>query len=979
MIIAGVYTRPIYKKCEFAITSAERGIMATNTKKKQTAAAVINRTNKGNNKNTSTSSKKAPRTTQKGKGAQSNITKKTSKKSKNKSFWDKTQEEFVSLGYKVFVAYIVILAFRYLYAFTWLTDTVITNNMLLILICIAAPAGLWVYSTRFDRWNFHKPKRMWLYLVIISAIASIEQILFYYVHKYIIVRILQIPITENVTKSMVVTLARIVLFLIMLIGSALFIIPIKQYLLDDNVKEKINSFRISHHVDFRENKENLYDLHIIKDLETGKDSIIQENDRFVHSFINGQSGTGKTSSTIIPGVVEDLNTKVANREKREELLLKMLKQKKCYIKGPLAKVEEYDIKPKEKYRAEFEAIYKKYPDCGMTIMAPNDDMAKTIIKACEVRKVAVNEVNPVRKTEGKYVTRKGIHNFYIPLDLSEEEKAIRISEQATTFSEVIIAANESSGQGEQYFRDLNTSVTTNIAMVCMLAANIERRQTNIIEVQNCINKFAELAPLVKIIEDYYEIKIEADATKAVSAETALENLNKNASKGQKKGTGKDSPYYPTILDVKNDLLGPGADDMRKQARGLKNTINKILRDMRYRDLFSQSPENSLNFDEMLSRNQVTVVNTGLEVGPEPSTMLGLIFLLNFQTAIQRRPNDITRSNHFMWIDEASQYMHRAYENMFALYRQYRVATTLAMQSISQMDKNKSTAYLKNIILGCGIQIVFGRVSAEEMKLYQDIAGVVFEESVQKTRTRTSLISKNPNLTAAERITNEKKNNVEGSKIRMRDFQEVTVFKIKQGRVEPGFLGKCNFLDKKELKPREIVRVNFAKYVTNGEVKKEIFLSNPAKDFITEQREFINQNTEKTIIHQKDTISDAKATPITEAINITETEQVVKLRESFEKEQKELFVESYDPADIEEIKKKQEKNEEINTDSIRFAEEKSISQLKQEEISRTEHIAESAKEVKKLDEFEKSLFGNLFADDVEEEDYVQSLTDDLGEV
>lgn len=914
---------------------------------------MANTTKKTSQTNSKTSNqvKKVPNATKKSSSNKS--AKKTTIKLPNsfeelkETFLEKCTEKTIHYGYMVFVTYMIILALAYIRAIVWLHPRIITNNILLIMIFTLFPFALWAYSTKFDRWNFHKIKRGWLYASIISGIATLEQplILFSWNNPVFSVRtIMKWEVTENMTKNMIVTAARVTVLVPFIIITLIVAVPIKNWITSVELKEALDMWRITHSVDLRKNKSSKYDLNILRDLDTGKYISIHEQDRFVHMFINGQSGTGKTSSTIIPAIFNDLNTKIKNMEARQEVLLQMLKDNEAIITGPYANITEANVRPRPKYKKKYEELYDKYPDCGITVMAPNNAMNNTIIQGCEARGIHVNVIDPAKEYDSRYVTKKGIQNFYIPLGLPEEERTIRINDQAKTFSEVMVAANEVDGSGEQYFRDINTSVTTNIAIICMLAANIEGRQTDILEVQRCISDFGELKPLVDVIEDYFDIKVKQLTKDSNNSQnTAEEAYNNNTSRDNSVNNGKDNPYYITIKFVKNELLGSGKDEMFKQARGLRNLMDKFTLDPRYRKILSAPIEQSVNFDEVLKGNEITLVNTALEFGNQTSTGLGLIFLLNFQTAVLRRPEDL-RSNHFIWIDEASQYMHKVYDNMYALFRQYRVSTNLAMQSISQMEKNKSTAYLKNIILGAGTQIVFGRVSAEEQKLYQDLAGVVLEELEQKTQqSSASYFSSNASQSESIRRTSQYANKLEGSHIRNRDFQEVSVYKIKDGRVEQGFLAKCQFLDKKELEKRVVKRVNFAKFAPKNVKKGELRLTSEAKSVVDTQKKLFEEAKGKGTIVSSDETKYRRSTPIEQVKDI-----------NIPAEEAEKFYES-------------ETENKTISDIINNARKESGNTDMTAEPTETEKIAAAG----------EYMFGNLFEDTTEED--MSTYVDDLGEV
>ena len=142
-------------------------------------------------------------------------------------------------------------------------------------------------------------------------------------------------------------------------------------------------------------------------------------------------------------------------------------------------------------------------------------------------------------------------------------------------------------------------------------------------------------------------------------------------------------------------------------------------------------------------------------------------------------------------------MHPMYEDMVALYRQYGVSVTIAMQATSQMAKNQTTKYLKDVVMGVGTHIVFGRTSAEEMELYSALAGLKNVEVLQKQINKTSIAENSPQYSEGVRRSYEKKNLFEGSDIRQKDFQEITVFTVRSGRVLNAKAAKVTFVNESE--------------------------------------------------------------------------------------------------------------------------------------------------------------------------------------
>jgi len=792
------------------------------------------------------------------------------------------KEFLVNCGWFMFWAYVIILAIRYVYCFIWVEKVVITTSPVIIFICCGLPFALWVYSTKFDEYNFWKRKIFRFYACVFSTIGTLNQITMKYAYEYLATGALKRTVTKNMTENMILTSARIRMAIPVGIVTALLYIPVRRYISSEIVEDSIKNFKLKHIADLRENKEWKYDLHIVRDLNTGHVLDIKEDDRFVHVLINGQSGTGKTSSTILPAVCEDLNQKCTNMEKRHEELIRMIKEKKAYVDGPYAEVNEYNVKPKKKYVKEYEEIYKKYPDCGMTIMAPNNDVLTTIVKLCDARGIDVNVIDPTREYTEKVAHKKGVQNFYIPFGLEEDERTKLIISQAKAFSEVVQATNERYGKTETYFRDINMAVTTNVAIVCMLAANINGEQTNINEIHRCVTNFSEIEEKVKTIEDYYEISIKASG-KVKSHDQARENLERNKNTvGRSKG--EDNPYYATIMFVKDELLGAGKEQMFNQARGLRNLLNNLLLDPSYRKILSAEHDNAVDFDEMFAKNQITVVNTAMEIDQELSTALGLIFMLNLQNAGVRRPKDKLLSDHFFWVDEAPHYLHPCFEVFFVLLRQHRVSCGFAIQSLSQMEKSRDTAFLKKTIQGAGTHIVFGRLSSEEMKIYEEIGGVTMKDTTQTRTTSSSYFAENLQQTTQEATVQEEVSNVSASRTRIKDFQEVTLYRVDQGRVLGSVEGKVSFLKKNELKKVSVRRGNFAKYAPTGAIVREKKFTDEAEALIREQQELISCSAEATRINTYDEDSKERKTPVYETEDLIPSRPVItSLEEEVEKE------------------------------------------------------------------------------------------------
>lgn len=764
----------------------------------------------------------------------------------------KSKKGIVTSGYTFLIINIGILIARYLYCIAYLDRVIVSNNIMYLLISISIPFATWIYSTTDEQFNFYNQKLFFLGTGVINAFLTLYQPLYTVIWDYALPKIMLIPINEAMTQGMVVNLARAALILPIVLLIVVLVINLFNPYFQGESAQNLAAWKLKHAVDLRENKDTAYDFLPVKNLKTKKTILIKESDRFVHTLIDGATGVGKTSSVMLTAVYFDLMKKVENRERLEKELLNMVNEKKAYVKGPVTTFSPSNIVPKKKYLNEYRKLIKKYPDCGITVMAPNSGFPDDVVKLCRAFDVPVNVMDPEydedtgRLKEGFI----GMNPFYVPENLKEEERTIWISEKAAAFSDVMIALKDN-GSKDEYFVGINESVTTNIAIICMRGVPLlEHRQPNIDDIQLCINDFKRLEQYINAIENHYKINVKVNSVAGPSQKGAI---NANTLKERAMETsctyengGEDNPYYMTLLYVKEELLGAGAEKMRDQSRGLRNLINGFLMNPRIKKMLTTS--NYINFDGILHNGEVTVINTATAIGDSTSTALGLFILLNLKQAVMRRKKN-DRKNHFWYIDELPVYIHPKTESMFSLFRQFRVAMIVAIQTLDQMEKNANTKYLKGVITNsCGTQIIFGRVNPSEMKIYSELAGVEEVNVVQRTISKNSILSDNASISMSERVTPTRQNVMEGKKIRNRDFQEVTIFHIDEGRIMPAEHGKVSFLPKECFKKVARNRIDWNKYVTIVDIRKQIKKEDMEQPKETET--LMNQMVNDTIMTQK---------------------------------------------------------------------------------------------------------------------------------
>lgn len=717
----------------------------------------------------------------------------------------------------VFAVYMVFLIARYLYALLTIGYQIISNNPVYLLLAVVLPFVLWMLSTMCDKLSYAKIKRMGLWVCIINALLTLFQPFWVVIYQCAVIPVMKIRINDFMTKGMVLALARIVMLVPMVSAASLIIVPLRKVLSGEQFTEKLDTFRIDHVIDVRKNRRVAYDIPIMRDVKNfGRVMPMYEEDLFTHLLLLGASGTGKTSSCIIPMIICLLKRKVENREKREKELLELVRKGMAYIKGPITHPTEYDIVPLPQYEEQYKKIYAKFPDCGITCVSPNEAIGDKVVELCEECGIVVNMIDPTKAYTGSYVNHVGINPFYVPLDLPEEERSVVIINQAKVFSETLITVNEASEDngGEKYFRDLNTSVTSNVAIICMLYANINHRQTDLGEVQECIVDFKRLFPMVKEINYVFHFGLDI-VDPAMVAElkknkgggrvetSGLANAIRSGSGNVPGGGAIDGESWPedNVSDENvrtfkfackyvNDELFNKGDIMYDQSRGLRNLINDMISHPRVYKILN-ARDRYLDFDRTLSRCEVTVINTGIKINQASSTALGLFFLLNQKRSVLRRPID-DRQPHINIVDEATQYVHPWMEDAIGLYRQYRCSCTFAFQSLAQMEKTNKTRYIKGLLLTVGNIIVYGRVGVEEMRMFEMMGGAQKITQIQEQTSRTSILADTPSFTSGERYMESDESMVTASKLRIRAFQEVTWIGSIRGDVQFAKIAKLSF-------------------------------------------------------------------------------------------------------------------------------------------------------------------------------------------
>lgn len=686
------------------------------------------------------------------------------------------------------------------------------NALPMLFLLMMLSSGLFLWSTNYDRFNYWDRKKQDVMLGVLYLILFVMGILGKAYKMVILPVFFRIPISSYITKSMIVILSRIS-YLIVTLAPGIFLFS---YFLQKSEEETtlqvLKEFKIRKLIDLREDKEFLYDLKIVCYMKSGRKYVIKEKDRQRHMLLSGVTGTGKTSSALIPAVVQDLNQKAYNEDYIQRKLLERLLSHRDIHPIKDLKGQPFDVSAfypeTDAAKSYLDGVLKKAPSAGITVVAPNADFADAVYDLAGKRGFLVNRIDPIPVDPATGEKKPGFIGFnplYLSPTLSTRQRKLEIFRKSRMFADVLQALYDQSGKSDPYFTSLNRNLTTMLTILILITYEKIHPggQPRVTDIQEVINDFSCVRKYLLALAQIMGVDAGLKDPGFVTSEWLR---------------GKEFGEYQFIVSqIAYDLLGTGRTDMEKQARGLRVIINEFLTDPLIREVLCASE--TVDIDLCLSKGQITVVNYALELGLSLAIGFGLFFCLSFNQAVLRRPgNEGSRLPHFYYCDEMPVLLHRDMEQIFTLFRQYRVSFCCAFQTFSQFDRNEETKYLKKVMLSnAGHHIVYGHCSPEEMLLYEQLAGKEIRFDEQHTVSESALTSPDPHMSFSTRTTASLENVMDGYRMRNKDFQEVTVFGINHGDHIPPFDGKVSFLSEKEREGTRRCQIDWSMFV---EEKKE---------------------------------------------------------------------------------------------------------------------------------------------------------------
>lgn len=433
------------------------------------------------------------------------------------------------------------------------------------------------------------------------------------------------------------------------------------------------------------------EVYICTDDETGKKIVMPEESRYQSLFVCGGSGSGKTSLVYEPLIAKDIEKKSFYREVSKELAFAALKTRIATLNKP------YDndylnknfnlnmLTPSDGKESIFKGYFKKmildgsdssnivYRNLGLTLMSPDYEEIDHMIDVCKNFGFSYNLIDPNNSSS------IGLNPFVY-------DDASKIAVTISSSLKYMYLAQHDDTE-DSYREEISIQAIENLSMLLkeIYPKMNEGKLPNLEDLLKLLTNFDLIEKMCEIMAHDEDLK------RKYSIQIAYFRKN----------------FY------KNS---PAREDMEKYIYIAASQLDNLLRIPGVKAILCNR-NNNINFDRALENGDITFVCTRRgDIGGTANKAFGLFFLLSIQNAVLRRPGNINnRIPHFLYIDEFSDYICRATEPMFTMFRKYKVATTISVQSLSQLDGLGEKDKFRSIILSnCANKIFTGNAEYDEL-------------------------------------------------------------------------------------------------------------------------------------------------------------------------------------------------------------------------------------------------------------------------
>ena len=532
------------------------------------------------------------------------------------------------------------------------------------------------------------------------------------------------------------------------------------------------------------------------DTESGEDIVIPETKRLESFLVVGVSGSGKTTMIYEPLMARDLDRKYFFREISKEMGFTALKTGIATLNCPYDnnylnenftlsmlipnpdKIDLYNAYMKKMILSSSSGKYV-YRDFGLTYLSADYDSVERMLNVAKNYKIKVNLIDP------NNLNSPGMNPFVYadPIKTGIAISSVLKGLYATDRPDLQMAYRENTAiqiienlsilLKEMYPRLHNEDLPNLEDML-----NMMNDFSLVEEMCNQMKEIPELANKYKILIKYFENNFYSDGKDLTTTKQSI---------------------FTASAELDNLLRYPG----------VKNILCNRT--------------NNLEFDSALSNGEITFVCTRRgDLGANAHKAFGIFFLLLMQQSVLGRPgNENTRIPHFLYIDDFPEFLCKAIEPIFTVYRKYKVGNILSAQTLSQLNGNEKGNFKDEILANCINKAIFGNALPEDVKWWetelQDKREWSFNNSYETNSSKDNFgyDSKLGN------IEYKWKPNYSAGKIMSLKSKQI-LYKVKDSKGKSLVAkGKLDFLEAKYKEPKKLKEYNFEKFinsVTDSSVK-----------------------------------------------------------------------------------------------------------------------------------------------------------------
>ncbi len=422
------------------------------------------------------------------------------------------------------------------------------------------------------------------------------------------------------------------------------------------------------------------DIIVGYEIGTKKPIVIKESRRFLHEAVIGATGSGKTSTTILLRIAQDV-LKIATGARKMGILF---------------------LEPK----------------------GDGVDDVLTICKKLGVPDEKIKVIDPTKSWSVKYNPFSGARDV-----------------AAQSFQGTL---NALTGDQDEFFKGQQNEAASAYTLLAKIRFGPLTNVTHIQRMFTDPRYLADIVEYVRRMIDSArkDPNLNADAYRLAELDAFEQTVSyfENEVLDYKTYRVKDAiekVLYPPDHRYANQQVVENKKD--KFVTGAKKYLNEIALNSLLKSLFiTGDGDEAFDADEFLSNGGIVLVNTCLAELDELSLLFGQFFIRQFQSAVFRRAkedkqNNVERIPISFYVDEFPLYANEAFERFLTLGRSYNISVMIAMQSIAQLDA-VGEDYRKSVLGNTSNKTVFGRGPVEDNEYFSKEFGeyLVIEESANES-------------------------------------------------------------------------------------------------------------------------------------------------------------------------------------------------------------------------------------------------------